>query len=189
MKRLLMRVVGAPGFKRGLLSACIALLSASLLADAVFAEISTIVGTTREVMTLSTQGHPKKIKLAYMVMERRTLAEASVNYTLDRWNYGPVDLTSGGRMIGTLQLITENGKQKLGKRGAKCEARIWESEFGWLNQRECGAGWLVEIDLKPGDVLLWTLKFKKMPRLEFEQWEDTVYRDRFTLEAHLFPSD
>ena len=50
------------------------------------------------------------------------------------------------------------------------------------NQRGCWLYWEMEsgLELEPGDVVLWTVKFKSMPKLEFESWEDTVYRDRYT---------
>lgn len=174
--------------KRGLPAGLIALLNASLFIDAASAEILTTVGTTREVTTLSTQAHPKRIELAYMVMERHEIGEASIEYRLDRWNWGPVALRSGGQMSGTLKLITKSGTRTVGgKKRAKCEADIFEDERGSFNQRACGLYWEKDLDLEPGDVVLWTVKFKKMPNLEFEPFQDTVYRDRFTLEAGLLP--
>lgn len=188
MKSLLLPALVSIG-KRGFLASIIALvLACGVLIEVASAEIASSVGTGLDVSTLATQAHPKKIKLALMVMDSRSIEGAGLEYRLDRWNFGPVLLRNGGQMIATLKLITEGGAQIVGeKQKTKCEAASFEDERGFFNQRECFLYWegsKLHIDLKPGDVLLWTIKFRGMPKLEFEpDWEGSVYRDRFELQA------
>jgi hypothetical protein len=167
------------------------LIVAALGPSRLTAEVVTSVNITKEVVTLSTQAHPKKTKLSYMVTERSHVNEVHLQYTLDRWNYGPVELQDGGKMTVTLEILAEDGTRILrSKKKTKCEARLWEDDFGSYNQRECFVGWSFdsEQELRAGDLVLWTIKFKKMPRLEFEPIEDTVYRDRYWLSGGLIPS-
>ena len=166
------------------------LIVCGLVVDLASAEIGTEVGVIKEVTTLSTQVHPKKAKLAYIVTESHRIGEVGLFYILDRWNFGPVLLSNGGKMIGTLEIIAADGTKKIRKKKkAKCEARIWGDESNSYNQRECWLVWEMEpaLELEPGDVVLWAGKFKGMPNLEFESWEDTVYRDRYDLEGRLLP--
>ena len=166
------------------------LIVCGLVVDLASAEIGTNIYVKKSVTTLSTQVHPKKAKLAYIVTESHRIREVEWNYILDRWGVGPVLLSNGGKMIGTLEIIAADGTKKIRKKKkkAKCKASIWEDESALYNQRECWLVWEMEpdLELEPGDVVLWAGKFKGMPNLEFEPWEDRVYRDRYDLEGVLY---
>ena len=168
-------------------------LALGLFAHSVFAETQESQSVTRGIATLSSQPHPKKLEVAYLVMERHRVKEASINYQLSRANWSSccdIDLESGGKMIGSLELITESGTQKWRKKKSKCVNRLFED----LNYRSCGVWWPIKTEVQPGDVLLWTVKFKSMPRLEREPYEHSsgntfFYVDRLTLRGDLLPPD
>jgi hypothetical protein len=138
----------------------------------------------RQANTVSAQAHPKKIELAYMVMQRQEVESAGIHYVLKRWG-GNIDLEEGGKIIGTLKLITAAGTQKVGKK-QKDKCRIYVVDDG-PSQKWCGLQWRLRTVLEPGDVVLWEIKFKKMPALEREPPMDWDFWDQLTLEGTLYP--
>jgi hypothetical protein len=116
--------------------------------------------------------------------------EVIISYILNRENWSSccdIDLESGGKMVGSLELITKGETQKIGKKKKrKCKNHVFDN-LG--NQKWCTLFWLVETDLKPGDVVLATVKFKGMPRLEVEPYMDMLYRDEFDLGMGVPPEE
>ena len=159
------------------------LVASSLLAASASAELAEKCVAHRRVSTLSTQAHPKSLELAYLATEKQSVVQVALSYRLNRNRWDPccdIDLASGGKMIAVLKIRTETGVQKVGKKRAKCKVSFLEDV---RNQRSCDLRWPFEVDLEPGDVVLWNVTFKGMSRLEREPYMDTFYTDTFGLEG------
>jgi hypothetical protein len=119
------------------------------------------------------QPHPKKKSFAYLATENHQIAVSYLYYQLENIGFGP-PLKSGGKMTVTLKILKRNETIKIGKTKVKLE----DFNEGYL--KVGGVDWsdpsgaqdktvrteFFPINLEPGDVVLWTVKFKKMPRLE-----------------------
>jgi len=164
------------------------LIAPFIYADSPYAELEHWPSVTRMARTLSTEAHPKKMELALMVMERQEIESVGIAYVLKRWTHCDIYLKEGGKMIGTLKLITAAGTQKVGKKKTdKCRNHLLDTESA-PNQKRCGLQWRLKTVLEPGDVVLWEIKFKKMPALEREACMDgNSYWDQFTLGGGPYP--
>ena len=149
----------------------------------------------------ATMKHPKKHKLAAVAPEQMDIVMCRFGYDLGRstdFDSAYPHLSSGGKIRVILRLVSEEGTRKL----AKAKAKVTVEDNDFFDNRSTVLGWAdiagdfygfgefeykrnknFPVHLEPGDMLLWTVQFKGMPRLESARHGDPWYQDGFSLGA------
>jgi hypothetical protein len=146
--------------------------------------------------------HPKKHQLAAVAPEQMDIVLCRLDYGLGRYkdfDSAYPHLSSGGKIKVILRLVSEEGTRKLAKATAKVTVEDNElfdnrsTRLGWADIAGDLDGWgefeykrnkNFPVHLEPGDMLLWTVQFKGMPRVESARDGDPWYQDGFGLGAN-----
>ena len=144
----------------------------------------------------ATRAHPKKLQIAIVVTESTDIVACDVRESWDRRSWDeetepPSPLAGGGKVIATLKIVKESGTLQVGKQTEAMELYYpWGSvaPVGWTDESAfvcegCPDNLQYErtaklpMRVEPGDVILFALKFKGMPRLEAEPSAQPPYSD------------
>jgi len=150
----------------------------------------------------SPQPHIKSRTLAYLVTEGFQLVAVNLEYGNGRsFNMDEAPARkSKGKIIAKLEVLKGNRTVLIGSKKIKIRPLAWNPRYTW----RASAGWAdrsgwdtgdtdfkktkrLPIDLEPGDVILWTVKFKGVKALDYRDAGDgTWYRDHASLQAGFF---
>jgi len=140
-----------------------------------------------------TRAHPKKQQVAIVVTESAEIVSCEIWYSLERdyTDLAPPALEVGGKVVAQLKIVKASGKLKIGKQVQKVEAirntnlRVvlgWSDKSGPVSDRglsyshnKLTSKFPTRVD--PGDVILWTLKFRGMPELRQDLSDHPPFRD------------
>lgn len=137
----------------------------------------------------SNRPHPAERQLGILVPSQTTIAYCGVTYGHGRYRFSgvnpvPMDLGKRGRITVSLEVLRGDETIKVGKRKIKVKMgeRNREAGVGWADSSGVSEddiyihGWAATMNfessadfplqLQKGDVLLFSQKFKKMPKLE-----------------------
>lgn len=181
---------------RNLLPIAILLLLASVISQPLLSATDRHrVDNSWELVPDTSMKHPKKHQLAVVAPEQMDIVLCRLDYGLGRSKdfesaYPP--LSSGGMIKVVLRLVTAEGSRKLAK--AKAKVRVEDNEL--FDNRSTILGWAESagdfhgvgefeykrnknfpVRLEPGDMLVWTVQFKGMPRVESVRDGDPWYQD------------
>lgn len=124
----------------------------------------------------STQAHPKKAVLCYVVTKKHKLYDIGIAYSLGREPFAGDLLETGGRVKVNLKILRGDRTFNFGtvKRDVEtqCDGYCKFAEVRWndLTGHEV-PHWtdqvteLLPLRLKPGDVVIWTVKFRGLPKI------------------------
>jgi len=135
----------------------------------------------------SSVSHPKKQKLTMVATEGMDLVICELWYQHERWRLSdeaPM-LDNGGKVIAILKVVNQSGTHKIGKQKKKVETQTPGGSYsrgaylGWSDR----SGYVCKgcpirlrhkpttklpIRVEPGDLLIWKVKFRGIPRLQVE---------------------
>jgi hypothetical protein len=124
----------------------------------------------------STRSHPKKEVLAYVITKQHQLFDITIAYSLDRKPFHGDLPKPGGKVIVNLKILQDDRTLDFGTVTRKVEpycngyckgAEVrWNDPSGhevsnWTDQLTD----LLPLQLEPGDVVIWTVKFRKFPEI------------------------
>ena len=139
----------------------------------------------------ATQIHPKKVKLAYVATTKHQVRQIGINYALYR---SPMDssdpMAERGTFVAKLKILKGDQTIKLGAKKGRvtwgCGGHCKGAEVGWndpsgcLPDQQCETGYstdLLPLTLEPGDVVMWTVRFKGFPKLKVQNDSERVQVD------------
>lgn len=139
----------------------------------------------------ATQIHPKKVKLAYVVTTKHQVSQIGVVYTLYRTPMDASDpMEERGTFTAKLKVLRGDQTIKFGAKkgrvtwgcGGHCKgAEVrWNDPSGCAPPGECTTGYstdLLPLTLEPGDVVMWTVRFKGFPKLKVQNDSERVQVD------------
>ena len=108
--------------------------------------------------------HPKRLQTAYFVTERMSATDLQLRYTLTRYdesNEGP-EMDYSGKLIGRVTVF-RNGAVFFQTTRKRERMKYSTGEEG-LHSKSATVSW-GGIALQPGDIVLFTARFKNMARL------------------------
>lgn len=151
----------------------------------------------------STQKHPKSEELLFASTKPYHLTSAVLGYSVLRHQQGDESqLKARGKLIVSLELLRGEQTLLIGRRAVK----VWKSPNGtlqaflafiapstdmayWDSIHSADPDPVVSqhlpVDLQPGDLLVWSVKFKGRGKLEFKPGGTHPYRDIFLLYSSL----
>jgi len=150
----------------------------------------------------SARPHPGEKQIAIAVRNRVAIVTCLLQYQHARYQWDEIDpdgrerlnLKSGGKMTVSLEILKKNESLLIGqqKKKVKSPEERREAWMGWADSSGIDTGdsrYRYEtaegfpIELKSGDVILFSVEFKKMPRLQFERTDSGVLWDELYFDA------
>jgi hypothetical protein len=124
----------------------------------------------------STRPHPKKEVLAYVITEKHQLYDITIAYSLKRRPFWGDLPKPGGKVIVNLKILQDDRTLDFGtvtrKVHAYCNGYCKGAEVRWTDPSGHEVrNWtdqltdLLPLRLEPGDVVMWTVRFRKFPKI------------------------
>ena len=175
-----------------------ALFVGALLTPTLRAADLEFVGSDWMLTPETGRSHPSVWVGAAPVVRDLILVSCGVSYQHDRlrfdlvppydppWGYDVIPLPQGGRIEATVEVATEAGATRViegAEKVKRTQSRRRTAELGWIDPSGGRGGFEpteeLPVRVHAGDVLLFSLRFSKMPDLlGIERTEDTLRRDR-----------
>ena len=130
---------------------------------------------------LSDGEHPKRLQTAYFVTDPVQADGFRLSYTVERgwWGFSDTEFRAHGSLIGRFEVYRDG---EIAYRSPKKRHKIYPDTWPppspmpmMYNIRQAWIGWPISLNLKPGDIVLFTARFQDVPDLERgDGWTDRV---------------